>query len=230
LGPLGSLPPQYALLFTALEKKAREWDARINEIGVVTPPTVPTSIEEEWACGAFYSERYRRRRPPVNYAANKRANNQRFSGGSTDQCRKYVHHTTKLTPGIFVVMCPHGIIVAFEFLQEHESPRHAFDFLYNRLEIPNSTSIYDNHCHGMKYCMAREPGFFKNHQFFIDRMHWTGDQSFSFRIYHHILIEYTSGRYTVYQSMDSFMICAIFSFIKHRPHCVPRCLQYGHVC
>ena len=48
-------------------------------------------------------------------------------------------------------MCPHGIIVAFEFLQEHESPSHAFDFLYNRLEVPNSTSNYDNHCHGMKY-------------------------------------------------------------------------------
>ena len=42
----GALPPQYALLFTALEQKARQWHLRITELNIDVPPTVPTSIED----------------------------------------------------------------------------------------------------------------------------------------------------------------------------------------
>jgi hypothetical protein len=32
--------------------------------------------------------------------------------------------------------------------------------------------IYDNACKLHAYCLNREPGYFKNTQFFVDKLHW----------------------------------------------------------
>ena len=41
------------------------------------------------------------------------------------------------------------------------------------LYIAPETIVYDNCCNLHNYCLNREPEFFRNSQFLIDRFHWS---------------------------------------------------------
>ena len=106
------------------------------------------------------------------YAAD--ANRQNASpGGCFNKEEVWVHLHT---PGLFVMLCPHGVCYMYgtAFMQKHESPRTLFSFRFNRFQVPPATVIYDNACHAGKYCAYREPGFFSRVGFRIDRVHQPG--------------------------------------------------------
>jgi hypothetical protein len=73
--------------------------------------------------------------------------------------------------GAFVFCCPHRVISRFHFFLRGESPRDAFAVLYTRKDredLPKYV-VYDNACQLRNYCMRREPAFFSNVTFVVDR-------------------------------------------------------------
>ena len=55
-----------------------------------------------------------------------------------------------------------------------ESPKHPFEIFRSRFETAPDVIIYDNACKLRQYCLNREPLFFKNTLFVMDRFHWKG--------------------------------------------------------
>ena len=91
-----------------------------------------------------------------------------------DACRKYASNHPTLTPGIFIIYCPHGVCCGFEVMKTHESPKHPFETFLTRFESPPRTIIYDNSCKLHQYTLNREPSHFKETVFFVDHFHWRG--------------------------------------------------------
>ncbi|XP_074650783.1 uncharacterized protein LOC141905706 [Tubulanus polymorphus] len=89
-----------------------------------------------------------------------------------DACNKMSKRHRVLTPGIFTVFCPHGICYGFQAMESHESPRFPFSIFKTRFPRPPSMIVYDNACKLHQYALNREPEFFKNTIFCVDRMHW----------------------------------------------------------
>jgi hypothetical protein len=75
------------------------------------------------------------------------------------------------TRGVFVFACPHRLIYGFHVVLRGESPRDAFAMLYTRLrqeDLPEVV-VHDNGCALRNYCFRREPAFFANVRFVVDR-------------------------------------------------------------
>lgn len=89
-----------------------------------------------------------------------------------DNCRKEGYRHPTLTPGIFTVYCPHGICYGFEAMTECESPKVPFAIFKTRFPKAPDVIIYDNACNLHKYCLSREPDYFKNTRFLVDKFHW----------------------------------------------------------
>jgi hypothetical protein len=89
-------------------------------------------------------------------------------------CNKEETWDNKKMPGLFILLCPHGVCYGFCFMLEHESPKTLFNILFNRFTVAPHRLIYDNACHIDKYAEAREPGFFSRTQFLIDKLHIMG--------------------------------------------------------
>ncbi len=92
----------------------------------------------------------------------------------SDSCRKNAYGHPTLSPGVFTIFCEHGVCYGFEILKSHESPRHPFSIFKTRFCTPPRMIIYDNCCKLHAYCLNREPVFFKNTLFLVDRFHWRG--------------------------------------------------------
>ena len=100
-----------------------------------------------------------------------------YEPGQWDRCTKQIMWSPKLTPGLFTLVCMHGICYGFSFMQHHESPRTPFEIFYNRFVSLAKVSlmcVYDNACHLDRYYRAREPGMFANARVRIDRLHYKG--------------------------------------------------------
>ncbi|XP_078658194.1 uncharacterized protein LOC144903683 [Branchiostoma floridae x Branchiostoma belcheri] len=88
------------------------------------------------------------------------------------RCNKlYGGHPT-LSPGIFTAFCRHGVCYGFTILKCHESPRHPFEILMGRFSRAPRVIVYDNACRLHQYCLNREPTFFRDTLFCVDRLHW----------------------------------------------------------
>ena len=84
-----------------------------------------------------------------------------------------------MTPGIFTLFCTHGISYGFSLTEDCESPRTPFDIFKTRFKKAPSTIIYDNACKLHSFCLNREPDFFKNTLFLVDRFHYRGHKACS---------------------------------------------------
>ncbi|GAQ87643.1 hypothetical protein KFL_003670040 [Klebsormidium nitens] len=76
--------------------------------------------------------------------------------------------------GAMVVCCPHRVIYGFHVMLRGESPRDVFTVLFTRLNrehLPKFV-VYDNACALRNYCMRREPAFFAEITFVVDRFHY----------------------------------------------------------
>ncbi|XP_046842129.1 uncharacterized protein LOC124436230 [Xenia sp. Carnegie-2017] len=95
--------------------------------------------------------------------------------GHLDDCAKGVRSKKKhgsLIPGIFLILCPHGICYGFQVMPDHESPNVPFTILRTRFSEAPELVIYDNACKLHEYCLNRDPAFFKKSKFIVDKFHW----------------------------------------------------------
>ena len=61
-----------------------------------------------------------------------------------------------------------------QLLKFHESPRTLFELLLTRWDVPPTVVVYDFACGEHKFCIAREPEYFKFVKFLIDKLHTAG--------------------------------------------------------
>lgn len=88
-------------------------------------------------------------------------------------CRKYYakYSGRKLTGGIMVPWCTHSVAYGFHCIPISEGRDDVFSALYTRWEKAPRVIIYDFACALQPYCMLREPEFFQNSLFVIDKFH-----------------------------------------------------------
>jgi hypothetical protein len=89
------------------------------------------------------------------------------SKGGSESAKRLQNHTK----GGFVFCCPHRVIYGFHAMLRGESPRDPFTVLYTRLDRNNLPRylFYDNACKLQLYCIRREPAFFAEVRFLVDR-------------------------------------------------------------
>ncbi|KAJ8307578.1 LOW QUALITY PROTEIN: hypothetical protein KUTeg_014873 [Tegillarca granosa] len=77
----------------------------------------------------------------------------------------------------------------------HESPNVPFSILRTRFRQAPKVVIYDNACKLHDYCISRDPFFFQDTEFYIDRLHWDNHTSCS--------LAYNISLYPQYQHLNS---------------------------
>ena len=90
--------------------------------------------------------------------------------GPQFQCRKFYQTQTLGTWGIFLMFCEHSHCYGFHDILHAEGRRDAFMVLRNLANKPKVV-VYDFACQLEEYCMARDPFYFKDVVFLIDKFH-----------------------------------------------------------
>ena len=62
----------------------------------------------------------------------------------------------------------------FQVMETCESPKHPFQIFRSRFPVAPKIIVYDNACKLHQYCLNREPHFFSETLFTVDRFHWRG--------------------------------------------------------
>ena len=120
--------------------------------------------EDYFATGHFYPNLPVKRFVP-QYEKDKAAK-------SRTACNKFIRCAGKSTPGLFLCFCKkHGKLIGFHAMKYSESVRTVHNLLYSRFTRAPSIIIYDNCCNLHMYALAREPDFYNNTLFVIDRLH-----------------------------------------------------------
>ena len=84
------------------------------------------------------------------------------------------HHSN-----FFVGICCHGISQIACPMSYSESPRFLFSLVLEYWEKAPDIIMYDNACHASEFCLNREPTFFKNSRFLIDKFHFINHKACS---------------------------------------------------
>ncbi|KAG1658172.1 hypothetical protein FOA52_006933 [Chlamydomonas sp. UWO 241] len=87
------------------------------------------------------------------------------------KCTKHADIRARLTYGIFAMFCPHGFCLGFEIMSRAEGPRTAHNMIFWRFSEAPYMVIYDNSCNLDRYVLLREPAYYDNGIFMVDRMH-----------------------------------------------------------
>ncbi|XP_065064713.1 uncharacterized protein LOC135690945 [Rhopilema esculentum] len=87
-------------------------------------------------------------------------------------CTKTSRGHPSLLPGVFTLFCNHEICYGFEVMTTSESPEVPFNVLFTHFEKAPKVVIYDNACNLHEYCLNRQPSFFQETRFLVDRLHW----------------------------------------------------------
>ncbi len=93
--------------------------------------------------------------------------------GDVARCRKAsdLRPRCRLGPGMMVFVCPHRVVYGYTVMDKFESPRYIFEALRQYFPFPPEEIIYDLACSLHRYCLARNPSFFKDCRFYLDRFH-----------------------------------------------------------
>jgi hypothetical protein len=87
-------------------------------------------------------------------------------------CNKFIRGAGKSTPGLFLCFCKeHGKMIGYHAMKYSESERTVHNLIYSRFPEAPSIIIYDNGCNLHQYVLFREPRFFRNTTFVLDRLH-----------------------------------------------------------
>jgi len=78
----------------------------------------------------------------------------------------------RLMPGIFTVYSTHSICFGYQVMESQESPNVPFTILKTSYPKAPKIVIYDNACSYHAYCLNRDPLYFKETMFMVDRFHW----------------------------------------------------------
>ncbi|GAQ93025.1 hypothetical protein KFL_012570010 [Klebsormidium nitens] len=172
------------------------WNGRLGlEAGGSIPPNLPLDhpfCKEQRLLGCYPLLGWEQKRPLPQYRpfedelgrSIERAEEHRCRGGltvgefdaevATLSKSKSAQRLQRHTKGGFVFCCPHRVIYGFHAMLRGESPRDPFAVLYTRLHRHNLPRFvfYDNACKLRAYCMRREPAFFADVRFLVDRFHF----------------------------------------------------------
>ena len=172
---------KYAPLFCDLVKSQYAPDYVIGDVVKYVIEKIDASLNTDIPAHTHYSRTPTAKQVPLDYFPTKppfigkaiyTADGRRGDIINIQHCNKvYKKHPT-LSPGVFTVLCKHGICHGFQLLDSAESPKTAFDLVLTKFgdKIP-SIIIYDNCCHMHRYATKREPARFKDSKFLIDRFH-----------------------------------------------------------
>ncbi len=86
-------------------------------------------------------------------------------------CNKYASAYRTLSGGIMVMWCEHRIAVGFHIIARGEGRNDVFSPIYCKWREAPTHIIYDFACNLHKYCLNREPKFFRDTKFLIDQHH-----------------------------------------------------------
>ncbi|XP_066929541.1 uncharacterized protein [Clytia hemisphaerica] len=111
------------------------------------------------------------------------------------ECRKNYSGHPNLTSGIFTLYCQHGICYGYQVMHKEESPDTPFTIFKTRFPIAPKMVVYDNCCALHAYCLNRDPEFFKDTLFLIDRFHWKNHRACSFG--------YCLAKYPAFKNLNS---------------------------
>lgn len=92
-------------------------------------------------------------------------------GAETLLCERKKPVPRSLAPGIMTMYCQHGICLGFWLLKDFESPRHVFEVLYDRFEVPPKVVFYDRACQLHTYIQRREPAAYRDMVLRLDTLH-----------------------------------------------------------
>ncbi|KAK3109037.1 hypothetical protein FSP39_021641 [Pinctada imbricata] len=113
----------------------------------------------------------------------------------SQRCRKKNPGHPTLLPGVFTIFCPHGVCYGFQVMPNNESPNVPFTILRTRFKKAPKCVIYDNACKLHAYCISRDPLFFKDTVFYVDRLHWDNHKGCS--------LAYDLSLYPMYTHINS---------------------------
>ena len=96
----------------------------------------------------------------------------RREASSSSSCTKEATPPTRLTRVLLPFICLDcEQCFGFSCIDAYESPRAVFDVIFMRFVRPPQCVVYDNSCHLSLYCALREPSFFRDVSFIVDRFH-----------------------------------------------------------
>ena len=96
------------------------------------------------------------------------------NNNSRDSCNKKFgkqQSDKTLTQGVVILWCVHGIAYGWHIHKGQESVNDVFSAIITRFPKAPKVIIYDLACRLGIYAMKREPHFFKETKFLIDRFH-----------------------------------------------------------
>jgi hypothetical protein len=186
-----SHPP--AVLYPLLGPEIVLWNGRLGlEADGSAPPNLSPNhpfCKEQRVLGCYSLPGWEQKRPLPQYKpfeeelgrSIERTEEHRCRGGltvgeydaeiATKAKLKSAQRLQKHTKGGFVFCGPHRVIYGFHAMLRGESPRDPFAVLFTRLhrhQLPRFL-FYDNACKLRAYCMRREPAFFADVRFLVDR-------------------------------------------------------------
>lgn len=164
-----TVPIEFRLFLKELQVAAKKPGAVIPDD--VLPVSQPGALPDDPL--AFFSGNMKKRwRRIRNYSVDAKVNAVQAQESEYGPCTKHLKKGRKFTPGLFSVVCPHGVILGFQALRRFEGPSTLFTLLYERFEFAPGTVVYDNACNAGRYCLSREPKFFSLTKWLIDRLHF----------------------------------------------------------
>lgn len=175
--PANQPPPELRVLCGTLADRAETvFNTLVNRRTIIkeTAAPPPTSIGRSWEeTGCYYG------RAPICYRPLYEGldSDVTFDGAQdSESCRKFYSTYSKrtLTGGLMALWCTHLICVGFHMIARAEGRNDVFSPLLLYWEKAPQTVIYDFACQLAPYSMVREPEFFKDTLFVIDKMHATG--------------------------------------------------------
>ncbi|EJD48432.1 hypothetical protein AURDEDRAFT_60705, partial [Auricularia subglabra TFB-10046 SS5] len=94
------------------------------------------------------------------------------SGGKIG-CSKFYQSYGKrgLTGGLLIIWCSHSVCYGFHCIPKGEGRNDVFSALFTHWPRPPRKVIYDYACALAPYCMLREPIYYGDTQFLIDKFH-----------------------------------------------------------
>ncbi|KAL0573345.1 hypothetical protein V5O48_008609 [Marasmius crinis-equi] len=92
------------------------------------------------------------------------------------KCAKYyaTYGDKRLTGGIMAAWCTHSICYGFHCIPKGEGRNDVFSAMVTRWRKAPRRVVYDFACALAPYCLVREPLFFRDTQFLIDKFHESG--------------------------------------------------------
>ncbi|XP_062381987.1 uncharacterized protein LOC134069870 isoform X2 [Sardina pilchardus] len=128
-------------------------------------------------------------------------------------CHKSAGHHAALIPGLFTMFCSHGVCYGFSIMENCESVNIPFTILRSHFTSGPGTVLYDNACKLHSYALNRDPQFFINTWFLVDRLHWKNHSACS--------SGYNTNRYPQFGNINTQVAEQYNAKLKRLKHHLP---------